>query len=70
MADFSSHDETHTPQMTAGYIADMTRDLARMARASGLQTLGYILDMARIEAEASRGGETQGCGRANGAPPR
>ena len=38
---------------TASYIADLTRDLATMARGRGLDTLGYILEMARLEAEAT-----------------
>jgi hypothetical protein len=37
----------------AGYIADLTRDLAAIARGHRLETLGYILEMARLEAEAS-----------------
>jgi hypothetical protein len=35
----------------AAYVADLTADLARMARRHGLDALGYILDMARLEAE-------------------
>ncbi len=35
----------------ATYIADLTADLASMARKHGLGTLGYLLDMARMEAE-------------------
>jgi len=35
----------------ATYIADLTADLASMARRHGLGTLGYLLDMARMEAE-------------------
>jgi hypothetical protein len=35
----------------AAYVADLTADLARMARRHGLDALGYILDMVRLEAE-------------------
>jgi hypothetical protein len=62
-------DERPTPQATAAYIADLTGNLARLARRNGLPTLGYILDMARVEAEASSAG-ARPQERANGAPPR
>ncbi|MDC7785273.1 hypothetical protein PQJ75_13055 [Rhodoplanes sp. TEM] len=69
MSDLTPADERPTPQAAAAYIADLTGDLARMARRHGLPTLGYILDMARVEAEASSGGaRTQP--RTNGVPPR
>ncbi|NVO14729.1 MAG: hypothetical protein HXX10_11890 [Rhodoplanes sp.] len=59
--------EDSTPQSVAAYIADLTGDLARIARRHGLQTLGYLLEMAHIEAEAtSEAGRDRG--RANGAP--
>jgi hypothetical protein len=35
----------------ANYVAELTGDLAALARRHGLTTLGYILDMARLEAE-------------------
>jgi hypothetical protein len=35
----------------AGYIADLSGDLAQIARRHGLNTLGYLLDMAKLEAE-------------------
>lgn len=35
----------------ARYIASMSRDLARMARQNGFQTLGYLLEIAQLEAE-------------------
>ena len=39
----------------AGYVAELSAELATLARQHGLDTLGYILDMARLEAEnASR----------------
>jgi hypothetical protein len=38
----------------AAYVADLTSDLASIARRHGLDTLGYLLDMAHLEAENSR----------------
>jgi len=35
----------------ANYVAELTGDLAALARQHGLTTLDYILDMARFEAE-------------------
>ena len=35
----------------AAYVAELTQELAGMARRHGLDTLGYLLDMARLEAE-------------------
>jgi len=35
----------------ADYVAELSAELARLARQHGLDTLGYILDMARLEAE-------------------
>ena len=37
----------------ANYVAEMTRDLATLARRNGLDTLAYLLDIARLEAEGS-----------------
>jgi len=39
----------------ATYIAELTSDLARLARENGLSELGYLLDVARLEAEMSAG---------------
>ena len=39
----------------AAYIADLTAELAELARGSGFQTLAYLLDMARIEANELSG---------------
>jgi len=36
---------------TAEYIADLCRDLARMAKGERFDTLAYLLDMACLEAE-------------------
>jgi hypothetical protein len=38
----------------ADYIADISGDLAAMARAHGLETLGYLLEMAQLEARSCR----------------
>lgn len=35
----------------AGYVADLSAELANLARQHGLDALGFILDMARLEAE-------------------
>jgi hypothetical protein len=35
----------------AAYVAELSADLASLARRHGLDTLGYILDMAHLEAE-------------------
>jgi hypothetical protein len=39
-----------TRDEAAAYVADLTADLARIARGHGLDVLGYLLDMARLEA--------------------
>jgi len=35
----------------AAYIAEISSDLAQIARRHGFDALGFILDMARLEAE-------------------
>ena len=35
----------------ADYLAELSADLALLARRHGFDTLGYILEMARLEAE-------------------
>ena len=35
----------------ANYVAELSAELAKLARRHGLDALGYILDMARLEAE-------------------
>jgi hypothetical protein len=40
------------PAAAAAYIADLSTDLALIARRNGLDALGFILEMARLEAEA------------------
>ena len=40
-------------QMSASYIADMTAELARLARAAELGVLAYLLEMAATEARGN-----------------
>jgi len=37
----------------ADYIADLTGNLAAIARRHGLETLSYVLEMARLEAQST-----------------
>ena len=37
----------------ADYIADLTGNLAAIARQHGLETLSYVLEMARLEAQST-----------------
>jgi hypothetical protein len=37
----------------AAYIAELSGDLAMIARGHGLTTLGYLLEMARMEAQSN-----------------
>jgi hypothetical protein len=37
--------------MAANYVAELSTELANLARQHGLDALAYILDMARLEAE-------------------
>jgi hypothetical protein len=39
----------------AGYIAELTADLARVARENGFKELAYLLEVARLEAEMKAG---------------
>jgi hypothetical protein len=39
----------------AGYIADLTADLARLARENGFKDLANLLEIARMEAEMKAG---------------
>ena len=51
MAERTESGEPTEPRAVASYIAEMSSDLARLARGHGLTPLGYLLDMARLEAE-------------------
>ncbi len=39
------------PAATATYVAELTGQLAVLARRDGLDTLGFLLEMAKLEAE-------------------
>ena len=41
-------------EAAAEYLAELSRDLAAIARSHGLDALSYILEMARLEAENAR----------------
>ncbi len=41
----------HDREAAAAYVAELTRDLALIARNNGFDALGFILEMARLEAE-------------------
>jgi hypothetical protein len=38
-------------EAAAAYVAELSQELAVLARHHGLHTLGYILEMAQLEAE-------------------
>jgi hypothetical protein len=42
-------------EAAACYVAELSAELANLARQHGLDALGYILDMARLEAENAAG---------------
>jgi hypothetical protein len=43
-------------QEAAAYVAELTADLARIARQHQLDALSYLLDMALLEAQQAAGG--------------
>src|SRR5688572_32097031 len=43
----------------AEYVADLTGDLARIARENEFHTLGYLLDMAHLEAQNWAGNRSE-----------
>jgi hypothetical protein len=47
----SDEQEIGDREAAAAYVAELSRDLALIARHHGLDALGYILEMARLEAE-------------------
>jgi hypothetical protein len=55
MDGYSNTDRREHQREAAAYVADITADLARMARRNGLDALGYLLDMARLEARSAMG---------------
>jgi hypothetical protein len=53
-------EEPADPIAMAAYVAELTGNLAFMARREGLETLSFILEMAKLEAEnCARGAEPQ-----------
>jgi hypothetical protein len=50
-AEVEERDEDRSRIDTAIYIAELTANLAGMARKHGLDALGFILEMAQLEAE-------------------
>jgi len=50
-AEIEERDEARARIDTAVYIAELTANLAGMARKRGLDALGFILEMAQLEAE-------------------
>ncbi len=43
------------PRPAAKYIGGVTKELARLARSKGCETLSYLLELATIEAEIEGG---------------
>lgn len=41
------------PEQSAEYIADLTSELAKIARISKLDMIAYLLDIVRLEAETT-----------------
>lgn len=51
MPEQTSSPDPRNRSVVASYVAEMSADLASMARGTGLDTLGYLLEMVRLEAE-------------------
>ena len=49
--DVPSRPDLSDQTAAAAYVAELSSELAAIARRHGLETLSYILDMARLEAE-------------------
>jgi hypothetical protein len=60
MANASGSELQQAPTDIAGYVAEMSGNLADMARGQGLDTLAYILEMAKLEAENNLPGSKRG----------
>jgi hypothetical protein len=61
MADPSGSEAVRDRHEAAAYVAELTSELATVARRHGLDALGYLLEMAHMEAEsAARGPKTAG----------
>lgn len=55
MTDKRNGPELEDRETAAAYLAQLSGDLAGIARRHGLDTLCYLFDMARLEAERSAG---------------
>lgn len=53
MANLSSVDAGRDRDEVAAYMAELTGELALVARRHGFDTLAYLLEMARLEAEST-----------------
>ena len=53
MADHPGDQAGRERDEAAAYVAELTSELAQIARRHGLDALGYLLDMARMEAESA-----------------
>ena len=51
MAENSGIKAVEDRDKVAAYVAELTSELALIARRHGLDALGYLLEMARLEAE-------------------
>lgn len=47
-----------SPTEIADYVADMTAELARVARGSGLDLIAYLLEIVQLEARTTSRKET------------
>jgi len=52
--EYSQRNSKHPErEQAAAYVAELSGNLALLARQHGLDALGFILDMARLEAEGA-----------------
>jgi len=49
--DYPERSEPASAHETARYIADLSQEMADLARNSGLDVMAYLLEMVRLEAE-------------------
>lgn len=53
MSDQPPQTDFAAPSDAAAYLAELSSDMAQIARRHGLDALAFIFDMARLEAEAA-----------------
>jgi len=63
MTEEGGEDAKARPEEVAAYIAVLSAEMARMARANKMPDLAYILDMARIEAAQHSPAQNRGEGK-------